>query len=271
MTVIGKEHEDRVVQFSIGIEFRDKPSDLLINGGNRCRVITSWHRQIRVIVVPLLQPLQRVVGQVEREIDKEGLVAIRSHKPTRPVHHHRGEIVPVFVNLSAVFPQVMAVRRHPIKEVRVVIDAALVVAKRVIKPLVVRAQRRMVTQVPLAHVRRAVAGLFEHFRHRHLIGRQAPMLPTLRRVVLQPSALRSLAREQRGSRWRTHCRPGVKLREPHATTRQCIEVWCVQIFRPVDAQIQRPLIVRHDNDHIRSGSETRARQRSQNNDQPPHG
>ena len=69
--------------------------------------------------------------------------------------------------------QVVLVGATPIEEVRIVVDAADMMTKRIIKTLAVGNRRFMIAQMPFANVSRSITCLLKNLCHRHTVGRHS--------------------------------------------------------------------------------------------------
>ena len=89
------------------------------------------------------------------------------------IGHHLREIFSVLKNLCAVAPEIVAIGALPVKEMRVVVDAAAHVAEGVIETLTVGHYLGRVAQMPFANVRGGVAGGLEGLSKSHFLRSQS--------------------------------------------------------------------------------------------------
>lgn len=117
--------------------------------------------------------LERVVRHVERQVQEERSLAVLAQESAGLAHRQVREERPVLADFHVVAPQVVVVGLGPDELVRVVVDAAVLVAEELIEPLRGRAHARCLAQVPLAEAGGAIAGLLEHLGHCELRAGQA--------------------------------------------------------------------------------------------------
>ena len=110
---------------------------------------------------------------VQREVHEKGLGLVGRNKLRRLGSHQLGEKFSVLKNLFSVAPKVMSVRAVPVKEVRVVVDAAAHVAEGMVEALGIGHGLTRVAEVPFANVGGGVAGFFERLGEGHLRGGHA--------------------------------------------------------------------------------------------------
>ena len=122
-------------------------------------------------------------------------------------------------------------------DVRVVIHVAADIAAELIEAVVHRVKTEVVSEMPFANERGAVAGLLEHCGQREFRGRKAPR-PSLLEVLFAlrtedgrkvrirdfDAPLLVSPREQRGPRRAAKRTVAVKVRQPHAAGRETVDV-----------------------------------------------
>ena len=83
MAVIGHEDDQRVLPQAHLVDHGHDFANLFVEGRDERGILAARGRVIGIDLPPLLQPLQRVVGDVERQVEEEGLVFIRLEKRAR--------------------------------------------------------------------------------------------------------------------------------------------------------------------------------------------
>ena len=101
------------------------------------------------------------------------MLALLRNKLLAIIAHQIAKILAVAVDLLSVEPQIVTIGARPVKEMRVIVDAALHMPKGKVKALSIRLCLRQMAEVPLADVRSAIVRFMEHVSNRNFAVWQA--------------------------------------------------------------------------------------------------
>ena len=244
--VVGLEDDDRIVGQSLRIEERAQFAQVVVERGDERGVHAPRIGQSGVVIQPLLLGLQRVVRDVDRPVEEEGLPAIpRPDELLGFAQGLLGEEPPLVVDLLSVAPEVVDIGAAPVIEMRVAVDAPAQESPEIVEAPVVGGIFGTGAQVPLADAGRPVAVGLHALGDGLLFGREARPA----RIAGQAGARGELPGHQAGARGGAHGR-GVELREAHAARGQRIHVGRTKVGRPVAVHVQRTVVVRVDDDDV---------------------
>ena len=198
---------------------------------------------------PLGRSLIRIVRRIEGEVDEERLLLVLINERTGFVDHEIGKELAVVKHLFSIPPEVVLVGSTPVEEVGIIIDAPDKVSEGIIEALAVGNGFLVMTEMPLANVRRGVTRLLKFLGDRNLARRHPHRVES--HIAIQSTMLGRPPRQEAHARRRAHRSRRIKLGKPHSPLRQPIHVRRDQILRPIAIHIDCALIVGEDNDHIR--------------------
>ena len=127
----------RIPRGVVRSQMADDIADHLIHRGNKLGIHPARSIEMPILLSPFLGPLQGIMRHVDRPIEEEGFAFIPVDELLALIDHEIAEELAVVPDLLAVAPQIMRVGRHPIEEVRIIVDAPAHVPKGIIvAPLV---------------------------------------------------------------------------------------------------------------------------------------
>ena len=183
---------------------------------------------------------------VERQIREERPVALRLNEVNRCAREDVAAIALVPLRRPVVLQNRVEVAAPP-RRVRILADAAPFVHQGLLKSLVNRPHRCVVSQVPLAEDPCPIAGRSKHLSERDFVRIQERpaqvRVDHARPVVVSPG-------EQAGAR-RCADRRNIKVLEPYTLPGKLVEVRRLDLRVAMSPQVAKPLVVAHDDEHIR--------------------
>ena len=144
-----------------------------IHGRDECTVLVTRMRMVLVVLAPFVRSLQWVVRPIDRPVHEERLLRVFVYERLALAHHEIPEITAVFPNFDAVAPQVVQVRRYPVEEVGIIVDAPTHVPVGEVETLSIGHGFGSVTEMPFADVGRGISRVLEDFRHDYFLCRQS--------------------------------------------------------------------------------------------------
>ena len=249
--VVGHENENGILgEFEVG-QFLAKASHVVIDVGDHAEEV--WIGDLRVAFVRLGPFFRNAVGAVwgvEREIEEEGLCLVFFDKAHAFAKPNIGAVALELFELSVSLVGVVKVVVAPV--VGGLPDATAAMPDDILKAAILRAMGRVVTEMPFAHhaggvarVRKEIGDGFFVPMHHRATGAGAE----------GASVTGVVSGHQCGAR-RSADGTDVKVSEANRLCVEPIEMWGFQNRIPVAAQVTIPLVVRHDDDHVRRRADT---------------
>ena len=208
-------------------------------------------RVIPVVFAPFVRSLQGVVRPIDCPVHEERLLRVFVYERFALAHHEIPKITAVFPNLDAVSPQIVQVRRDPVEEVGIVVDAPAHVAVGEIEALSVGHGFGSVPEMPFADVGRGISSLLEDFRHDYFLGRQPGFSLVGGNVSGYARTRWKSSREQTRSRCRAYGRWRIHLSEANSRSCELIQGRGGKILRSVAIGVDGPLVVRVNDYDVR--------------------
>ena len=166
-------------------------------------------------------------------------------------NHEIAKIASVFPNLDAVAPQIVQVRRHPVEEVGVVVDAPAHMAIGEVEALAVGHGLGSVAEMPLPDVGCCISRVLEDFRHRYFL-RGQPCLPLVGgNVSGYARPWWKSSRKQARPRCGAYGRGRIHLSEANSGCRQFVQRRGGKILRAVAVGVDGSLVVRVNDYDVR--------------------
>ena len=198
---------------------------------------------------PLGRSLIRIVRRVESKVDEERLLLVLVNERTGFVDHEIGKEFAIVKHLFSIPPEVVLVGSTPVEEVGIIIDAPDKVSEGIIEALAVGNGFLVMTEMPLANVRRGVTRLLKFLGDRNLARRHPHRVES--HIAIQSTMLGRPPRQEAHARRRAHRSRRIKLRKPHSPLRQPIHVRRDQILRPIAIHVDGPLVISQDDNDVR--------------------
>jgi len=222
-----------------------------IHGRDECTVLVTRMRMVLVVLAPFVRSLQWVVRPIDRPVHEERLLRVFVYERCALAHHEISEITAVFPNLDAVSPQIVQVRRDPVEEVGIVVDAPAHVAVGEVETLSVGHCLGSVPKMPFADVGRGISSVLEDFRHDYFLCRQSCLSLVGGHVSGHARTLWKSSRKQTCARCGAYGRWGIHLSEANSRCRQFVQCRGGKVLRAVAVDVDGPLVVRVNDYDVR--------------------